>query len=195
MSSSEAPSAPTEPEARKGPSQRQLLLIGLIALALIIVGVLAYPRSNSSSTPGSVAVGDHVPHFSLPSLSGSGQVGVPTSTRASTPTVLIFFAHWCGPCKTEMPALSAAINAGGAEPATVIGVNALDLTSPAKAFVAAHDITFPVGVDETGQVTNGAFGFPALPETVFVSPKGIITEIHFGATTPAQLRAGVEAAR
>ena len=36
-----------------------------------------------------------------------------------------------------------------------------------------------------------AFGFAGLPETVFVNAKGIVTEIHPGVTSPAQLAAGV----
>jgi hypothetical protein len=48
-----------------------------------------------------------------------------------------------------------------------------------------------VGADDVYAVTSGKFGFSGLPETVFVNDQGIVTEIHFGATTPALLRQGV----
>jgi peroxiredoxin len=195
MSSSETPSTPTEPARRQGLRPWQLGLIGVLALALIVLGILAYPHSNTSSSPGTAKVGSQVPTFSVPSLSGSSTVGIPVTTEgAKTPTVLIFFASWCKPCQQEMPALSKAINDGAAGDATVIGINALDEKKPAKAFVAENDVTFPVGFDQAGTVTNGSFGFVGLPYVVFVNPKGIVTEIHPGALTPEQLKAGLATA-
>ncbi len=173
----------------------QLGLIGVLALALIVLGVLAYPHSKTSSAPGSAKVGSPVPSFSVPALTGSSTVGIPLTTEGTKePTVLIFFASWCKPCQEEMPALSKAINDGAAGDATVIGINALDETKPARAFVAANDMTFPIGSDQAGTVTNGSFGFIGLPYVVFVNPKGIVTEIHPGALTPAQLKAGLATA-
>jgi len=170
----------------------QLGLIGVLALALVVLGILAYPHSNTTSTPGSAKVGSPVPAFSVPSLSGGSSVVLATPTAGSKkPAVLIFFASWCKPCQREMPALSKAINDGAAKGATVIGINALDEAKPAKAFVAKNDMTFPIGVDQAGTVTNGSFGFIGLPYVVFVNPKGIVTEIHPGALSPEQLQAGL----
>jgi thiol-disulfide isomerase/thioredoxin len=193
MSSSETSSTPTEQPRSQGPSQRQLLLIGVIALALIVLGILVYPRSSTSSSGGRATVGQSVPTFSIPALSGVGHVGVPADGGGNgKAAVLIFFASWCGPCKTEMPALSAAINEGKADPAAVIGINSANPnTSAAKSFVASNNMRFPVGVDPEGTLTSGSFGFPGLPYTVFVNSKGIVTEIHEGVTTPAELQAGV----
>jgi len=195
MSSSPTSSTPTEPAARRAPSLRALLAIGALALALIVVGVLVYP--SSSSTSGSSAgarVGGSVPHFSLTTLKVGGTIAVPADGGGhGVAAVLIFFASWCVPCQQEMPALAAAISEGKAGHASVLGINALDQRTAAIDFVAANKITFPVGVDSVGAVTNGVFGFPALPEVVFVSSKGIITQIHYGVTTPAELEAGVAA--
>jgi len=193
MSSSETSSTPAEQPRSQGPSQRQLLLIGAIALVLIVVGILVYPHSSTSSSGGGATVGQSVPTFSVPALSGAGRVGVPADGGGhGKAAVLIFFASWCGPCKTEMPALSAAINEGKALPAAVIGIDATDPnTSAAEALAASTDVRLPVGVDPDGTLTSGSFGFPGLPYTVFVSSKGIVTEIHQGITTPAELEAGV----
>jgi peroxiredoxin len=174
----------------------QLVVIGVLALALVALGIIAYPHSNPSSTSSTAKVGEQVPTFSLPNLTSSGHVGVPETTGTGTrPAVLIFFASWCHPCQQEMPALSKAINDGGAGDATVLGIDALNpVTSAAKSFVAKNDMTFPIGVDTDGTVTNGSFGFLGLPYVVFVNAQGVITEIHPGALSPAELHAGVKAA-
>jgi peroxiredoxin len=181
MSSSETPSAPTEASPRRGPSLRALLTIGMIALMLIVGGLLLYPSSSSNSSSGGAAtIGGHVPHFSLQALDDSGAVSVPADGGGhGQAAVLVFFAAWCTECQAEMPALSAAITAGKAGGATVIGIDALDERTVAVDFVAAQRISFPVGYDAIGAVTNGIFGFPALPEVVFVNARGIITEIQW----------------
>jgi len=202
MSSSETPSTepiPAEQGAERGtggPRLRTLVFIGGLAIILIVVGLLAYPSSPSTpSSGGGAKIGHPVPTFSLPALEGAAKVGVPADGGGNgTAAVLIFFASWCGPCKTEMPALSPMLATGEVAGAKVIGIDALDAEGPAKAFVAANKLSFPIGVDAVGSVTNGDFGFPALPEVVFVSRTGIVTGIHYGVTTPAQLEAGAKLA-
>jgi peroxiredoxin len=198
-----APADPTEPQdpvaaALEPPKVRGLIIGGLIALALIVIGVLSLSlggnhRSSSGQSTGAstIKVGQQVPRFSLPSLSGEGRVGVPADGGgAGRPAVLVFFASWCGPCQREMPGLVAAIKAGGAGRAQVIGIDGQDTTAAARRFVESTGIAFPVGRDTDYSVTSGKFGFVGLPETVFVDSHGKVTGVHFGATTPELLRQG-----
>ena len=173
-------------------SLRSIITIGVIAIVLIVGGLLLYPSSSSTSS-GGAKVGGPVPAFSLKTLSGTGTVAVPQDGGANgTPAILLFFAAWCTQCQEEMPTLAPALsdpaNLGGA---VVLGIDALDQKAAAVDFVAKYHLAFPVGFDAVGAVTNGTFGFPALPEVVFVNGKGIITDIHYGATTPADLAKGV----
>ena len=175
---------------------------GGIALAVMVLGVISlFVSSKNNSSNESVSleqsitkVGGPVPHFSLPPLSGTAKVGVPINGGGNgKPAVLVFFASDCGPCQREMPGLAAAVSAGDAKDAAVIGIAAQAPGSEGAltSFVEKDKVTFPVGLDTSFAVTSGAFGFPAIPETVFVSSKGIITEIHYGATSAALLRQGV----
>ena len=194
MSSSTA----TEQPSPKASGSRKPLIIGaFIALGVLLIGVasLLINHSATASNPlisSTAQVGKPVPSFSLPNLMGPGTVGVPENGgRKGKAAVLVFFASWCGPCQQEMPGLAKAVRDGEAGKAAVIGVDGSDQRSAAVAFVNKTGITFPVGADDVYAVTSGKFGFSGLPETVFVNDQGIVTEIHFGATTPALLRQGV----
>lgn len=180
-----------------GSSRRALIVAAIIALLVVIIGIVSLlvthnGTSSNSLTSSTAQIGQPVPTFSLPNLMGPGTVGVPENGGGNgKAAVLVFFASWCGPCQKEMPSLAAAVNEGAAGKAAVIGIDGADQPAAAIAFVQKNDITFPVGADSLYSVTSGKFGFAGLPETVFVNAKGIVTEIHFGATTPALLRQGV----
>ncbi len=205
MSTAEAPKPedPTTPaeaiegSGPKGSSLRALTIGALIALGVALLGVASlvfgshHSSTDSSGSSGNlVTVGSHVPTFSLPALGGTGTVGVPADGGGNgRGAVLVFFASWCGPCQREMPALAAAVKDGVAGKAAVLGIDGQDTTAAAQAFVAKTGITFPVGKDDIFAVTSGKFGFPGLPYTVFVNPKGIVTAVHPGAATPALVKA------
>jgi hypothetical protein len=44
-------------------------------------------------------------------------------------------------------------------------------------------------------VTNGIFNFATVPETAFVSAKGIVTQVYFGAIPKSVLVKGIAALR
>ena len=197
-------STTTEPEGGAAPPAskppwKALAIGGGIALFVAAIGVtslLLGPRSsNTTASSGAVVPGQLAPQFILPSLMDPGQtVAVPADGGGhGKPAVLVFFASWCGPCQKEMPALAAAVSRGEAGNAAVLGIDGQDQPAAARAFVTRTGVTFPVGVDQTFAVVNGKYGFGYLPETVFINGSGIVTSVHYGATTPALLRQGVKA--
>jgi thiol-disulfide isomerase/thioredoxin len=158
------------------------------AAAAIAVTSALTGGSTGSNPPRSSLVGQHVGNFSLPGLSGGVDID-PWAT--GHPSVIIFFASWCTPCQREMPRLAAYVGAHVRAPVEVLGVDALDSSGAARAFVAKNHVRFPVASDPDGSVTNGVFGFATLPETVFVSARGVVTDVKFGAISDARLAQGV----
>lgn len=190
MSSSDTTEDPT-PAPRPRLSRRARA--GLAGAALAVAAAIAVTSvltggSTGGPAPASALVGHRVGAFTLPGLSGGAERDPWASHR---PSVIVFFASWCAPCQREMPRLAAYLRTHVRAPVVVLGVDALDASGAARAFVARDHVTFPVASDPSGQVTNGDFGFATLPETVFVNAHGVVTDVHFGAISNARVAAGV----
>ncbi len=134
--------------------------------------------TTNDGEPTSNLVGKSVASFTLSGLK-SGTVVAPWKTDHSA--VLIFFASWCGPCQSEMPKVAAYLRHHNEGSIHVVGIDANDERGAAKTFVKKSGVTFPVAFDANGVVTNGLFKFATLPETVFLTSKGIVKQVYFGA--------------
>lgn len=166
------------------------LAVALIAVVSVLTG--AKVNNNHVVLPKTALVGKHVKDFTLEGLAGGTESGPWTQGRAS---VLVFFASWCTPCRGEIPRVAAWVRAHDTGPVEVLGIDANDERAAAEAFVKKDGVTFPVAFDADGTVTSSVFGFAQLPETVFISAKGVVTGVHFGAISNAALAKGVEALR
>jgi cytochrome c biogenesis protein CcmG, thiol:disulfide interchange protein DsbE len=97
------------------------------------------------------------------------------------PVILNFWATWCPPCRAEMPALERVHRQHRAAGLAIVAVNATsqDSVSAAAGFVEALGLTFPVGMDPTGEVQR-LYQVRALPTTFFVDRRGEIREVVIG---------------
>ncbi|MGA7834083.1 MAG: TlpA disulfide reductase family protein [Acidimicrobiales bacterium] len=177
-------------------SKRTALIVGSLALAIALVAIVSALTGGKVTSDnkggGALArsdlVGRKVDSFSLDGLSG-GTVRAPwTEGHAS---VLIFFASWCGPCQGEMPKVAAYIRSHHPSPVDVLGIDANDERSKARAFVKKDDVTFPIAFDANGTVTSGVFGFESVPESVFINAKGVVKKVYFGAVPKSVLASGI----
>ena len=169
-----------------------------VAVALIVVvsiltgGHLKVNSNPPSDQPQSALVGTTVKTFSLSGLS-TGTVRAPWQSGHAA--VLIFFASWCGPCQAEMPKVATYLRGHDQGSIKVVGIDANDQRSAAQRFVTRSGVTFPVASDPNSTVTAGIFQFATLPETVFVSAKGVVRQVYFGAIPTTQLVKGIAALR
>lgn len=132
----------------------------------------------------SLVAGQAAPDFELKSLAGET---IRLSDFKGKPILLNFWATWCGPCRAEFPELqSAAVEYK--DKVVIIGINMTtnDTPNQVPAFVAEFGVTFPIALDETGEVSR-AYQVMGLPTSVFIDRDGIVSEVRLGAINKAYI--------
>jgi len=108
----------------------------------------------------------------------------------SKPVVLNFYASWCGPCVTEMPAFER-VHRDVGDRVTFIGIAYQDSDEAARATVERTGVTYPTFGD-SGQDAVSYFGGISMPTSVFIDADGNVVDVHSRALDEDALRSAVE---
>ncbi len=128
-----------------------------ILLILILAVFFACQGDSSQNPPENFQT---APAFTLTDV--DGQVHSLEQYRGKV-LVLNFFATWCGPCQDEMPQLEAHIwQAFKNQGLVVLGVDLKEDLGPVKLFAVNNNITFPLAIDQTGEVFRAYAGGDAV---------------------------------
>ena len=148
----------------------RMILVGIMALTVAVLGKTDSPVWGMAMRPP--VVGMPAPGFSLPDLDGRSQS---LSQYKGKIVLLNFWATWCKPCTTEMPAMQVCYDKLRDEGFVVLAIDELEDDQKVREHIRAHGHTFPVLLDRDNRVANqyGVFG---LPVSVFVDETGLIQE-------------------
>lgn len=118
------------------------------------------------------------PPIDLPTMAGE-QLAL--SDLRGQVVVVNFWASWCPPCRAEMPALERTYQAERERGLEILAVNTTyqDQLGAARDFVAEHGLSFPVLLEESGEVAQ-RYQIRAMPTTFFVDREGVIREVIIG---------------
>jgi peroxiredoxin len=86
-----------------------------------------------------------------------------------------FWATWCKPCTTEMPAMQASWERLREDGFVVLAIDELEDETKVREHIRAHGHTFPVLLDRDNRVAN-LYGVYGLPVSVFVDETGVVRE-------------------
>lgn len=151
-------------------------LIGVVVALNAPLGESAQPQDvNAVPAP---RVGSPAPDITFSYLN-NGQPGHLIDYRGKA-IILNFWATWCPPCRAEMPDLQAVYDSYKDRGLVILAMDAF-LTegnglSGVQGFVSQYGLTFPVGVDTTGTVSQ-IYRVYSLPTSVFIDRQGIIRDI------------------
>lgn len=153
------------------------------------------PAAASGSQPdGSAATGEAAqvaaPDFTVYDAEGGA---VHLSDFLGQPVVLNFWASWCGPCQSEMPAFDA-LAAEYDDRVAFLMVNLTDgyqeTQASAESFIEEQGYTFPVyfDLDADAAATYGVYGIPV---TFFIDAQGHAVAQARSAIDEQTLRTGL----
>ncbi|WP_449622834.1 TlpA disulfide reductase family protein [Robertmurraya sp. Marseille-Q9965] len=138
--------------------------------------------------PVGLEVEERAPSFELTTLNGEN---ITLEDLKGKRVLLNFWATWCPPCKEEMPDMQKMYEEYKDEDVVIAGVN---VTSTEKnredvqEFVQEHQLTFPILMDEIGEVTH-QYEILSFPTTYFIDSDGIIRSKVIGALSKEKMYA------
>ncbi len=151
----------------------------LVAAALWVAGTAQFrPKTEAAELSTAPREGFNAPEFILNTLD---QNSLALKDLRGQAVILNFWASWCPPCQEEMPAMQSVYETFADQGLQIVAVNLAfqDSTEAAQAFVDERGLTFPVVMDEDGEVAR-RYRISALPTTFFIDAEGVIQEVVMG---------------
>lgn len=166
--------------------------IWLCILAIVVGGIWVWANRLPADTVAELqspapAVGHPAPQFTTNLLDGSR---FDLGQARGTPVVLNFWATWCGPCRSEMPALQRTWERYAGH-VMVAGIDQGESTEEIQKFVDEMGITFPVGLDEEQTIGASQYNVTGLPTTFFIDADGVIQRIWMGEMNSVTMEEGI----
>jgi thiol-disulfide isomerase/thioredoxin len=192
-------------EALKKRRQQRLIRVGIPALILVAIAVVAVVITSGGSAtptthptrPGVVKIagparatpfqaGETIPAFSGTSLWGGRPVA--WTGTPGTPTVIAVWAPWCPHCQKELPLMGqisarypdvrilTVVSAIGAEPGP----------DPAT-FLRDKGLSFATAVDDSNGTLMKGLGVTGTPTVYYVGSDGKVRSVTVGEITPSQM--------
>lgn len=173
-------------------TQRQIMYSILLLLGL--AWMIATADKSGLSTSGRIPApqqGFRAPDFELKTPTGET---MKLSDLRGQAVLLNLWATWCPPCRAEMQTIEKIYSEYKGQGFTVLAVNMTYQDDPLAVmpFVEEQVLTFPILLDETGEMAN-LYQLRSLPSSFFVDRDGLITEVVIGGPmAEALLRTRVE---
>jgi peroxiredoxin len=197
------PDESPSPEQPAGTPNSGSGILGYVALAatlILVIGVGAYifvssgddgadiklddlglatPIPNTGPIdPNRPKEGEVAPDFALVDARDSTKL-IKLSDYRGKAVILNWYASWCGPCKSEIPAFVAAHEKLGDE-LVVLGVDFLESETAARSILEEFGATYPAVLDSSGAVAEHYRTGLGVPVTFFIDKEGVLRDSRRG---------------
>lgn len=170
-----------------------IIIIAVVTIGLIIGAAFLYDALSADITPSRLNEKSDAEYLDFTVEDKEGNK-VKLSDFEGKAVVLNFWASWCGPCKSEMPAFNSAYMEYGDEIEFVM-VNMTDgyqeTKEAATKFIESTGYSFPIYYDTESEA---AFTYEvySIPQTFFIDEKGKIIAQAQGAISRDTLQEGID---
>ena len=153
-------------------------LLAAAAVAALVIFGLAPSKKTAAGRRAPGLPSEHLggAAVTLPRLIADGH---------GRPSLVVFWASWCGPCNAEASALQSFSQSPEGR-GRIVGVDWSDARSSALGFIHRHGWTFPTVRDGEGLVGND-YGMTDLPTTFVLNGAGRIALTLRGPQTDSSL--------
>lgn len=141
-------------------------VIAVMLSGLISVGAMAQLQPAAQSPLA--------PDFTLQSIKGDN---IKLSEQRGSIVLVNFWASWCGPCRTEMPALEQLSEKYRDLGVVVLGVNVETETDGVTRYLSDMQVSFPLLLDQQN-IASKAYNVEAMPTTVIIDKDGKVRALH-----------------
>ena len=153
-----------------------IIVVGIVGGGWVYQGRVSLAQANPTGRPPAPQVGHPAPDFTLTTLAGDS---LTLSELRGTAVVLNFWATWCGPCRSEMPAFESVWQAQRGN-VIFVGVDVREASNAVESFASSLGITYPLPLDSIGEVAD-IYRVRAFPSTFFIDAEGVVQEVVLGA--------------
>jgi thiol-disulfide isomerase/thioredoxin len=183
--------------------EKKGLVLAVLALVVLLVGASVLYRnlsagqepdnlaSQSGQETSSSQQAATAPDFTVLDVNGNE---VSLEEMRGKPVILNFWASWCAPCKSEMPAFEEAYREYG-DQIHFMMVNLTDggreTVDTALGYIREQGYTFPVYCDTTLEA-GIAYGASAIPITFFIDGEGHGVAYAQSALSRETLQTGID---
>ncbi|SEN08001.1 Peroxiredoxin [Lihuaxuella thermophila] len=142
---------------------RRIIFLVLIAM----IGFALFQLVGEGKNP---EVGDEAPDFKLTTLDGKE---MKLSQLRGKAVMLNFWASWCEPCRTEMPAMQKVYEKYKDQGFVIVAVNIAETDVAASQFAKQYGLTFPIWMDRDREAVR-LYQIRPIPTSFFIDPEGMI---------------------
>jgi peroxiredoxin len=162
-------------------SSNRYIVLSIVILLIGAAWIWVSASPSDTSTAGQAPapqVGFYAPDLKLPTMNGEA---ISLENLRGQPVMINFWASWCPPCRSEMPAMQNVFDEYKDQGLLLLGINAAnqDNRTDAVDFIEQNRLTFPVLFDTGGQAAYD-YQVRSLPTTFFIDQEGKVQDIIVG---------------
>jgi thiol-disulfide isomerase/thioredoxin len=167
---------------------RDPTLYYVLAFGLLVVGLTA--AQSYFDKRGGVGTGQAAPDFEVRRLDGDS---VRLASMRGHVVLVDFWARWCKPCVTMMPALERVAKRFEGRPFKLLSVN-IEAAPPnqIRAWLNARGVRDVVAAQDPSGAAQVAYRVSSIPRLVLVDAKGVVRAFFGAGARESQLVTAIE---